>query len=198
MSNEEEIRKKFWNKKLREHWKALAICITAAVAAFIGALLVLITFLETSYIGANGTASIGDWTLDWIVAFLIQYTGWTLLIVGVPSVLFFGLGGYLWWRSLPEEEKQEFKEREKREKARRKEKYGGSGGFGLIQFIAYCLFHLIKGTNNVPFGSVYYTYWIYTWFETFLWTIGVLGIPVVIILLIVYFTYWRKKSEDSS
>jgi hypothetical protein len=197
-SNEEVIRKKFWTKKLKEHSKAFAVCITAVIVAFIAALLVLIWFISTSPIGNYGLATIDLWTLDWIIGFLIQYTLWALLFVGAPSALFFGLGGYLWWRSLPEEEKQEFKEREKREKARRKEKYGGSGGFGLIQFIGYALYHLIKGTNNVTFGSLPYTYWLSTWFLTFMWIFIVLGIPIVIIVIIVYFTKWRKKSEDTS
>ncbi len=195
MSNELTSEEKFWAKKLKEHWKALAIAIIVAIVAFISAGFVLNSFMSTSYIGAQGTATIDQWTLDWIVGFLIQYTGWTLLIVGVPSALFFGLGGYLWWRRLPEEEKKEFKEREKKDKPRRKEKYGGGGGGGFGMFIAYCIYHLVNGTNNIQFGSTSYRYWIDTWFETLIWLFIYFGIPVLIILIIVYFTYWRKKSE---
>ncbi len=195
MSNELTSEEKFWAKKLKEHWKALAIAILGVILAFIGAVLVLNVYISTSTIGAQGTATIDQWTLDWVVGFLIQYTGWALLIVGVPSVLFFGLGGYLWWRGLPEEEKQEFKEREKRDKPRRKEKYGGGGGGGFGMFIAYCIFHLINGTNNIEFGSTSYRFWIDTWFATLTWLFIFFGIPVIVILIIVYFTYWKKKSE---
>ncbi|MHA1931364.1 MAG: hypothetical protein ACW96X_02425 [Promethearchaeota archaeon] len=196
MSNEITSEEKFWGKKLKEHWKALAIAIIGAIIAFIGAGFVLNSFMATSYIGAQGTATFDQWTLDWIVGFFIQYTGWTLLIIGIPSLLFFGLGGYLWWRSLPEEEKQEFKEREKKEKPRRKEKYGGGGGGGGGMFIAYLIYHLVNGTHKITFGSRSYRYWIDTWFETLIWLFIYVGIPVILILLIVYFAYWRKKSEE--
>ena len=195
MSNELTSEEKFWGKKLKEHWKGLAIAIIGVILAFTGAVLVLNVYISTSPIGAQGTALIGEWTIDWVVGFLIQYTGWTLLIVGAPSALFFGLGGYLWWRGLSEEEKQEFKEREKRDKPRRKEKYGGGGGGGFGMFIAYCLFHLINKTNNIQFGSQPYRFWIDTWFATLFWLFLFFGIPVIIILVIVYFAYWKKKSE---
>jgi len=195
MSNEESSEEKYWKKFFKNHWKVVAIGITAVIVAFIAAYLLLVVFIATNSIGNYGTASIGLWTLDWIVGFMIQYTGWALLIVGVPSVLFFGLGGYLWWRSLPDAEKQEFKDREKREKARRKEKYGGGGGGSMAIFIGYCLLHLIRGTNNITFGSITYTYWIFSWFETIMWFFIVLGIPAIIIVIIVYFAYWKKKSD---
>ncbi|MHA2284033.1 MAG: hypothetical protein ACXAC5_24610 [Promethearchaeota archaeon] len=195
MSSEEELKEKtFWEKKIKEHWSVLVVCIIAVIAAFIGAVVVLIRFIETSPIGAQGTALVGDWNLDWIVGFIILVTLWELLLVGVPCALFFGLGGYLVWRRLPEEEKQEFKAREKK-KTRRKETAGGSGGFSCVIFIGYCLYHGIKGTYFTSFGSVYYSYWIFTWFETIMWFFIVLGLPVVIILIIVYFAVWRKKSE---
>jgi uncharacterized protein (DUF2062 family) len=146
MSDEEE--KKFWEKKLKEHWIEFAIFIALVIVAAIGAVIVLIWFIENSPIGAQGTALIGDWNLDWIVGFIILITLWELLLIGVPCALVFGLGGYLWWRRLPEEEKQEFKDREKKEKAHRKEKYGGGGGGGLLIFIGYCI------PNSDPFFIV--------------------------------------------
>ncbi len=197
MSNEELSEEKFWGKKLKEHWKALAIGITGAIVAFIGVLLVLIWFITVSPIGRFGLASIAEWNLDWVVGAMILITVWVLLFVGVPSALFFGLGGYLFWRSLPAEEKKEFKDRDKKEKARRKEKYGGGGGGSFGIFIAYCLYHFIIApqTYFTPFGDLPYTYWLSTWFLTVMWIFIVLGIPALIILTIVYFTYWRKKSE---
>lgn len=195
--SEEEREKKFWEKKLKEHWKALAICIFAGIVAAVGALLVLIWFISTSPIGNFGLATIGEWNLDWIVGFIILIILWELLFVGIPCALFFGLGGYLWWKRLPDEEKQEFKDREKK-KSRKKETAGGGGGFGLVMFIGYCLYHGIMGTYYTTFGSLPYTYWLSTWFLTFAWMLIVLGGLAVIILIIVYFAVWRKKSEKIS
>ncbi|MHA1987799.1 MAG: hypothetical protein ACW98D_14280 [Promethearchaeota archaeon] len=193
MSTSEE--EKFWIKKLKKNWKLLAVGIAVMIAAFIGAVIVMIRFIEVSPIGAQGTATLNDWNLDWVVGFIILITLWELLLIGAPLALIFGLGGYLWWRRLPAEEKQEYKDREKKDKKHRKEKYGGGGGGSLCIFIGYCIFHLIKGTYYIPFGDVFYSYWVFTWFETIMWFFIVLGIPAALILLIVYLTYWKKKTE---
>ncbi|MHA1912773.1 MAG: hypothetical protein ACW986_01400 [Promethearchaeota archaeon] len=183
----------FWAKWMRQHWKVLAVVIAAGICIIVGAILVGIWFIETSPIGVQGTAFIGDFSLNWVVGFAILLFLWELLFVGVPTVLFFVIGGYLWWRRLPEEEKQEIKARDK--KKHTKEKVGGSGGGGLLMFIAYCLYHGVMGNYYTPFGSLPYSFWIYSYLLTFAWMAITLGGPVLIILIIVYFAVWRKKKE---
>lgn len=184
----------FWKNKIKQHWKVFVVVIIAGICLAIGALLVLIWFIQNSPIGNYGMAFIGDWNLDWIVGFCILITLWELLFVGVPAILFFGLGGYIWWRRLPAEEKEEFKARDKRTKQRAKGA-GGGGGFGFFMFIAYCIYIAVQGNYTTSFGALPYTYWLYSGFFTFMWILIIFGIPAGIILIIVYFTYWRKKSE---
>ncbi|MFX1417962.1 MAG: hypothetical protein ACFE9N_03460 [Promethearchaeota archaeon] len=184
----------FWKKKIKEHWKAFILIIVAGICAVIGGLLVLIWFISTSPIGAQGTAFIQQWNLDWVVGFIILIFLWELLFVGVPLGLFFGVGGYIWWRRLPTEEKDEFKAREKKDKHRARNA-GGGGGFGIFMFIAYCIYIAVQGNYYTPFGALPYTYWLASYFLTFMWILIVLGIPAGIIVLIVYFTVWRKKTE---
>ncbi|MHA2184735.1 MAG: hypothetical protein ACXAAI_07005, partial [Promethearchaeota archaeon] len=158
MEESEDIKEGiFWLKWMKKHWKVLAIVIAAGICLLIGAILVGIWFIETTSIGNYGDAFIGDWSLNWIVGFVILLFLWELLFVGVPAVLFFVLGGYLWWRRLPEEEKQEIKARDK--KKHTKEKVGGSGGGGLLMFIAYCLYHGIMGNYYAPFRDNSYSFW---------------------------------------
>jgi hypothetical protein len=189
----------FWINKIKQHWKILAIFIIACVVLAIGALLVLVWFIESSPLGGQGEWTFNDWTLNYIVGFMILIILWELLFIGVPAVLFFGVGGYLTWKRLPEEEKQEFKEREKREKKKYEQpkNVGGGGGFSIFMFIAYCIVIAIDGNYNTRFGALDYSYFIYAWFFTFMWLLIIFGIPVAIILIIVYFTYWKKKSEKS-
>jgi hypothetical protein len=184
----------FFKEMVKKHWKVFIIAIIACICAFIGALIVAIWFIETSPIGTFGTAFIGDWSLDWIVGFYILIILWELLFVGIPAGLFFGLGGYLWWSRLPAEEKQEFKDREKENK-HRKRNTGGGGGGGLFIFIAYCIYIGLQGNYYTPFGTLPYSYWVYSMFYTLMWIFIILGIPACIILLIVYLTVWRKKSD---
>jgi hypothetical protein len=192
--SEELSDEQYWKKKIKEHMPLFIVVIIAAAIAFIGALVVVIWFIETSPIGAQGTALIGDWSLDWIVGFYILIILWELLFVGIPTGLFFGVGGYIWWSRLPDEEKAEFKAREKKNK-HRKRNAGGSGGGGFLMFIAYCIYMGVQGSYYAPFSSQPYSYWIYGMFYTLLWLVIIIGIPVCIILLIVYLTVWRKKSE---
>lgn len=194
--NEELSDEVFWKKKIREHWKTFAIMIAAGICVVIGALLVLIWFIETSTLGGMGEWTFNDWTLNYVVGFIILIILWELLFVGIPTGLFFGVGGYLWWRRLPDEEKQEFKDRDKKEKEHKGLKTGGGGGgFGLVMFIAFCIYVAVDGNYNARFADLPYSYFIYSWLLTFMWMIIVLGIPAGIVLLIVYFTVWRKKSK---
>ena len=180
----------FWKRKIKEHWKVFTVSIIGCVVAIVGALLVLFWFIETSPIGAMGTATIGEWTLAWIWEFFIFLILWELLIVGIPVGVAFGVGWYLWWNKLSAEEKAEFKGR-----------WPGrgtaeGGGFGFVMFIAYSIYIYINGDFSTPFGDYPYTYWVYSWFLTLAWLLVIFGIPATIILTIVYFKVWRKKTES--
>ena len=187
----------FWKNKIKQYWKIFAICIIAVIVCAIGALLVLVWFIETSTLGGQGEWTFNQWTLNYVVGFMILIILWELLLVGAPAALFFGVGGYLCWKKLPDEEKQVFKGREKKEgkKYKHPKNAGGSGGFSIFMFIAYCIVIAIDGNYNTRFGLLDYSYFIYAWFFTIMWLLIIFGVPVAIILLIVYFKVWRKKSE---
>jgi len=195
MENSEELSdEKFWGSKIRQHWKEFIIVIIAGIVACIGVILVVFWFILTSPIGQYGTWTFNQWTLMHVVCFAILLILWELLFVGVPTGLFFGLGGYIWWRRLPDEEKQEFKARTKKEthKARN---WGGGGGFGFFMFIAFCIYVAVDGYYDTPFALLEYSYFIRACFLTVMWIVIYFGVPVAVIMLIVYLTVWRKKSE---
>jgi len=192
--SEELCNELFWKQKIKKHLTTFIVIIIAGVCIVTGALLVLFWFIQTSPIGLQGTATFDQWSLDWIVGFCILVILWELLFVGIPTGLFFGVGGYIWWNRLPDEERQEFKARDK-EKTHRKRNAGGEGGFSFFVFIVYCIYMGIQGNYYAAFGSQPYSYWVYSWFLTIMWILIIIGIPICIILLIVYLTVWRKKSE---
>lgn len=179
----------FWPSKIKEHWKAFFAFVIGCIFALAGALYVLFWHIETSSIGLNGTATIGEWSIAWIWEFFIYLIIWELILVGIPVAIAFGVSWYIFWKRLSNEEKAEFKGREKK-------KHRGSsasGGFGIVTFIVFSIYMYIKGEINTPFGDHSYSYWIYSWFEALGWLLIIVGIPVAIILLIVYFAVWRKK-----
>ena len=194
MSYEEKSKETYWKEFAKKNWKLIAVAFVACVILFIVALLVLIAYINASPIGGMGTWTLNDWTLNYIVGFMIQIILWELLFVGLPAGIFFGVGGYLWWSRLSEEDKQEYKAREKKNK-HRKRNAGGSGGGSFFMFIAYCIYIATQGKYDTPFGNESYSYWVFAGFYTFMWLLIIFGIPIAVILLIVYLTYWRKKSE---
>lgn len=195
MENTKELsEEEFWKGFIKEHLNAFIAVIIGGICLFIGALLVLFWIIEINPFVNPRTGTFNDWTLNYVVGFIILTILGELLFVGIPAGLFFGVGGYIFWSNLPQEEKQEFKAREKKETHRKKD-YGGGGGFSFFMFIAYCIYIAVDGNYNATFGSQSFSYWIYSWFLTLMWIFIVLGIPAGIILLIVYFTVWRKKSE---
>ncbi len=195
MANEEKVsEEQFWKGIAKEYRTIIIIAIVAVIVLFIGALLVGYWFIQTSPLGGQGTWTFDEWTLNYLVGFMILIMLWELLFIGVPAGVFFGVGGYIWWSNLPQEKKQEFKDREKK-KSHRKKNYGGGGGFSFFTFIAFCILIALKGKYNAQFGSESYSFWIYSWFEAFMWIFIYFGIPVIIICIILYLTVWRKKSE---
>jgi len=177
----------FWKRKIQEHWRVFATFVIGCAAAVAGALLVLFWFIETSPAGAMGTATIGEWTLAWMWEFIIFLILWELLFVGIPVGVALGLGWYLWWKRLPVEEKAEFKGKW------RGRRTAESGGFGFAMFIVYSIYMYVQGDFFTPIGDYPYTYWVYAWFHMLGWLLVIFGIPAAVILIIVYFTMWRKK-----
>jgi hypothetical protein len=175
----------FWKQKIKKHWKIFAASIIGGVVAIAVSLLVLFWFIDTSSIGAMGTATIGEWTLAWIWEFLIFLILWELLYVMLPVVVVFGVGWYVWWKRLSAEEKVEFKGRW------RGKRTAEGGGFSFGMYIAYSIYMYINGYFYTPFGDFPYTFW-----DTLAWLLVIIGIPAAIILTIVYFAVWRKKETE--
>ncbi|MFX0071188.1 MAG: hypothetical protein ACFFAO_08870 [Candidatus Hermodarchaeota archaeon] len=180
----------FWKEKIKIHWKVLILCASIIVILAIVAVYVLIWHIQTSPIGNYGTATIEKWSLDWVVRFLIVLILWELLFVGVPALLIFGLGGYLWWQRLTIDERTEFKEQQSKHKKSR-----NLGGCGLFMFIAYCIYIWIDGNYFTPFGRKTYSYWVYSYLLTIGWVLIIIGIPLAVIGLL-YLKYWLNKPEN--
>jgi MFS family permease len=185
--NDKHSEGEFWKQKIRKHWKIFTASIISGAVAIVASIVVLFWFIDTSPIGAMGTATIGEWTLAWIWEFFIFLTLWELLIVGIPVAIVLGGSLYLWWKRLPEEDKVGFKGKG------RGRGTAESGGFSFGMFIAYSIYMYINGYFYTPFGDHPYTFWVYAWFHTLAWLFVIIGIPAAIILIVVYFVVWSKK-----
>lgn len=190
----EEKEKYNWKKLIRSQKKAFSAFIVAGSVAFIGFFLVFLWLVESSLIGGQGDWNIGLWSMKHLVDFLFLSIFWELVLVVAPAAVFFGVFGYMWWTNLSEEIKAEFKslDAESKRKRRNKPAYqGGGGGFGT--FILLCIMIALDGKWATPFASLPYSYFIYQMLLGIMWIAIIIGIPVMIAVLIWYFT--KKKKE---
>lgn len=186
---QEKSTAQFWRDAIKKHWKIMILAIIAIVSLCVVAVWVFIWHIETSFIGDFGKATFNEWSLDWVVRFMIVLILWELLFVGIPAGLIFGLGGYIWWKGLPQDEKSMFKKQETKSNKRK-----GAGGFGIVIFIFYCIYIALDGNYTAPFGSQHYSYWVYSYILTVLWILLIAGIPAVIVGLY-YLKKWLNKAE---
>jgi len=190
----EEKEKYLWKNLLKKEWKALAVVIVAGIIACIGFVLVLFSFIQTSTLGGKGTWTFDQWTLNYVIGFFILSALWELLVVGAPSAVFFGVFGYLWWKNLSDETKEECKDLDKSEKQKKRNNRAYQGGGGsFFTFIVVCIMVAIDGNWNTQFGNLDYSYFIYAWFFGLMWIGIIIGIPAAIAVLIWYLT--KKKKE---
>jgi len=179
----------FWPGFIKNHWKAFIVFVSGCIIALAGAIMVLFWFMETSTIGAMGTATIGEWTVAMIWSFLLHLIFWELIIIGIPATIAFGVGWFIFWKQLPEWDKKAFKARDKK----KHHSSSAGGGFSILMFIAFSIYLYLIGEINTPLGNHPYSFWVYTWFTALGWLLLIAGIPAVLILIIVYFTVWRKR-----
>ena len=151
----------------------------------------MVWHIQVSPIGNYGTATIDQLSLDLVVRFSIGLILWELLFVGLPALLYFGIGGYAWWQQLSIDEKASFKKQEA--KKHRAQNYGGGGGgCGLFFFIAYCIVMSIDGNYFTAFGTLSYSYWIFSYLVMLGWLLVIFGIPLAVAGL-GYLKYWVNQ-----
>ena len=198
-NNEGEKEKYQWKKLLRKNRKAFSAFIVAMILAFIGFILVMVWYIETSPLGGQGSWTFDQWTLNYVIGFLIQSILWELLFVGIPLIAFLGIFGYLWWTNLSDETKEEFKSLDadsklKKGKKTQNKKYQSGGGGSFFLFIVMCIMVAIDGNWSTRFGDLSqgYSYFIYAYMFGMMWIGIIIGIPIVIAVVIYYLT---KKKE---
>ncbi|MBD3195900.1 MAG: hypothetical protein GF317_12635 [Candidatus Lokiarchaeota archaeon] len=186
ITEEQEIRNVM--SALIKHWKIGIVFIILISIAVVGLFLTLFWVIEINTLGGNGTWTIGDFSLADIIGFFLILLGWELLIVVLPTIAVLGSLFGLWWRSLPQDEKDELRNLDDKDK--KKTHYGkGTGGFNFILFIAIIIIVYIDGNLFTAIGTIPYVYWFQVCVEALFWLFIFVGLPALILGLI----YLKKK-----
>jgi len=158
---------------IKEHQFVFFVAVIACIAFIISAGFVLYWFITTNTIIPQGSMTIDQLSMATLLWFIVNLVFWEALIVGLPAVIIFGVGGYLWWNGLSKKQKALFKDKDCEDKS--------NGGMGFFLFVAFVIYLFIDGTFFTPFGDLPLSYWLLSYLWTAVWTGILIGIPMLII-----------------
>ena len=169
---------------LLKNWKmtlVMAVCIAAA--AVVAILVFLWVVAEAALIMP---VSLGDWTIGYLVSFILNLIFWELLFVatwGIP------LAAVLYWQfsKLPDADLW------KPTGGRRE----SGDAFGFLIGIAWLIMIWMDNRWNQTFQTWTFTEWIYSWLTALGWVLLIFGIPAVIILVLWLVNREMKKDAES-
>ena len=192
MSENEISDLSFLKIMLKKYWKVLVLIVIGIVIAVIAAIFTLFFIIYNLEIGNFGLADLGLFSVGDLLLWCLWVLVMELLIVLLPTCVYVGLILWIWWRKLPQEEKDEIKRREKKNRKKMQKYGGGAGAFGFFIFIAYLIILHLDGNVFAAFNSLPYVYWIETWFWASLWVFIIIAIPLIFVGLY----YLRKKLKN--
>ena len=194
--SEEVSEESFWAGMIKKYWYALLIYCIGFIGAIVGVILVFFTFIAAPDIAGGGTWTFAQFSVGAIILWFIFLFLWEVLLVGLPVIAYLVIVTLIFWFAvLSEEDKTAIKSRERKERKIKKTS-GGSGAAGFLFFIAFILVLVIDGTLFTPFSVLPYTYYLFAYLVGVMWTIIVLGIPVLIIVII-YYGYKESKKQKT-
>jgi hypothetical protein len=176
-----------WKKFLKNHLNMLIFWIIAAVVAAIGAVFVYQWFAAEAQSTNMVPLILGQWSLAHMITFILHLAFWELLIIGIPIVIV-AILGWLWWKQIPTEEKNEYKFFGKGTKSER-----GGGGFSFLFFVAFCLKVYIDGNWDMPIATWTLEYVIDSIITLLFWGAIIIGIPAIIIGILYLINQAKKE-----
>jgi len=175
-----------WKKFVKNHLNMLIFWIISAIVAAIGAVYVYQWFATDAQSTNMVPSILGQWSLSHMITFILHLVFWELLIIGIP-VAILAILGWLWWKQIPTEERNEYKFFGKGTKSER-----GGEGFSFLFFVAFCLKVYIDGNWDMPISAWTLEYVVDSVITLLFWGAIVVGIPAIIIGLL-YLVNQAKK-----
>ncbi len=167
-------------KELLKNHKGAFIALCAWIVVFVTALLLMLfAYINNSWVGRQGTAILGEFSIGTVLLFFLQVILWELLVIVIGLGILGMYIGYLWKFKLTEDEKAFIKSGDKKKSNLRKGGQGVGGAFSFFVGLAFLLIVYIDGHWVTPFNSLPYTYYVNAWFAGLFWVsiiIAIIGI----------------------
>jgi hypothetical protein len=187
--NEEEVKDEVWKKFLRRHWKIVLMIIGAAVGAIIDGIFVFLWVHLKIQIEYPALVAIGNWSMHYVVIFLLRLLLWEFVCVGIPIIVVAAVIFFQWWKKLPDDEREEYEKEPFSKENRRRITAGGSGGIvTFLIFVTWIVIVWLDGNWTLIFGSWDFSYLVYSWLAATLWALLIFGVPVA-----VFFIWWLRR-----
>lgn len=167
-----------WKKFLKKHWNMLAFWITAAILATIGAVLVFLWFVGDAQSTSLIPMLLAQWTINHLITFILHLLFWELILIGIP-VAIAAIIGWLWWKKIPDVERDQYHFFGKRSRTE-----NGGSGISFLFFVVFCIKVYIDGNWNIPIATWTLDYVVDSTITILFWSAIVFGIPALIIGLI--------------
>jgi hypothetical protein len=175
---ESEPGEKIWKKFLRKHWKMLVFFVVGAILVVIGAILVFLWFVGDAQLTGLVPETLGLWTMGYLVTFLLHVIFWEFLFIGIPVILAALTAWRLWWKKLPDEERQEY--RRGHLFGKRSRRSSGGGAISFLINIVFIIKVYFDGNWDFPFATWTFDYLVYSYLWALIWILIIFGIPIAI------------------
>jgi len=169
---------KIWKKFLRKHWKMFVLFVVAAILVIAGAILVFLWFVGDAQVTSLVPATVGLWTLGYLVTFLLYLIFWEVLFIGIPVIITVAAIYFIWWKKIPDEERKEYRRRHLFGKSSRRT--DGGGAISLLVNIVFIIKVYLDGNWNVPFATWTFDYLVYSYLWALIWILIIFGIPILL------------------
>jgi len=180
MNNSEEIIDEVQKKFLKRHWKMTIVMAVSFTAAVIVALLVFLSVVTNALETELVPAALGQWTVGYIITFMLNVIFWELVFVGSWVIPMVG-AMYWWYTQLPDEERKAWPQHSRRE---------DGDAISFLTGLAWLIIVWLDGRWNLAFQEWTFNDLVYSWISAFLWIMLIFGIPIAIIVII-----WLIKGE---
>ena len=169
---------KIWKKFLKKHWKMFVLFILVAIVAFIGAVYIFLWFVGDAQLTGLVPGTLGLWTMGHFVAFLLHLIAREILFIGIPIIIVVAAIYFLWWKKLPDQERNEY--RRGHLFGKRSRRTDGEGAITFLINVFFILKVYIDGNWDKPFADWTFDYLVYSCLTAFIWVAIVFGIPILI------------------
>ena len=169
---------------LKRHWRMMVVFGALVAAAASAAVYVLLWFVATAQATGFVPIALGDWTVGYVVAFVLHLIFWELLLVGSWAAVAAVLLAVPWYRKLPDEDKRGSSKRRTRE---------GGDAFGFLVLLTWLLVVWFDGRWALPFQTWTVNAWVYSFLAAVAWDLLIFGIPILIA-----FIWWIRKGVSEN